>query len=178
MSSIYSQHKPDSGNDTYLKLKDGDNFKLRIMSDPVITVYKAEQRPRYAWVIYNHDLGKAQVYNAGISVYSQIAALTEDWGEPTEFDIRVKREGSTIQDTSYLVTPVKTSTEPPKEGITEAEKIDLVQATKGKWLAKYVEDGELPDPISNELDEPAPKKDDVVIEDIGDEPINLDDIPF
>lgn len=39
-----------------------------------------------------------------------------------------------------------------------------------------------PEPASSSSDKPKPskkpKKDDVVIEDIGDEPINLDDIPF
>jgi hypothetical protein len=146
--SVYTDHQPEgAGDNLYLKLKDGDNFKLRIMSEPVITVYKEGDRPRYAWVVYNHDLKKVQVYNAGVSVYSQVSALIEDWGEPTEFDIRVKREGSGLQDTSYLVTPVKTSTEPPKEAVAEAEKVDLPNATKGKWLSAYVEDGKLPDPI-------------------------------
>lgn len=146
--SIYNQHKPEGSSEgLYLRLKDGDSFKLRIMSEPVITVYKEGDRPRYAWVVYNHDLKKPQVYNAGVSVYTQIAALTEDWGDPKEFDIRVKREGSGLQDTSYLVTPVKQSIEPPTEGVAEAEKIDLPQATKGKWLAEYIEDKQLPEPI-------------------------------
>lgn len=158
--SVYSQHKPDgSGDGLYLKLKDGDSYKLRVMSEPVITVYKEGDRPRYAWVVYNHDLKHVQVYQAGVSVYSQIAALVEDWGEPQSFDVRVKREGAGLQDTSYLVTPVKQSTEPPKEAVAEAEKIDLPQATKGKWLADYVEDGELPEPVVFKLEdseEPAP----------------------
>lgn len=174
MDSIYKSHNPGGASDgLYLKLSDGDSFKLRIMSEPAITVYKAGDRPRYAWVVYNHDAKKAQVYNAGVSVYSQIAALTDDWGEPTSFDIRVKREGSGLQDTSYLVTPVKNSVEPPKEGVAEAEKIDLLQATKGKWLAEYVEDKTLPDPVSDEAREevvPPPTDEDA--------PIELSDIPF
>lgn len=163
MDSIYNKHQPEGSTDgLYLKLKDGDSFKLRILSEPVITVYKEGDRPRYAWVVYNHDLKKVQIYNAGVSVYTQVAALTEDWGEPLGFDIRVKREGAGLQDTSYLVTPVKTSVEPPKEAIAEAEKIDLPQAAKGKWLADYVEDDKLPEPItiaapeSNKDDEPLP----------------------
>lgn len=171
--SVYSKHQPEGSSDgLYLKLKDGDNYKLRIVSEPAITVYKEGDRPRYAWIVYNHDLKKAQVYGAGVSVYSQIAALIDDWGSPTSFDLRIKREGSGLQDTSYLVTPVKNSVEPPKEGIAEAEKINLAQASKGKMLADYVEDGKLPDPISNE---PAP---DVVVDVVPDEPISLENIPF
>lgn len=146
--SIYNDHKPDEGTTgLYLKLKDGDGPKLRIMSEPAISVYKQGDRPRYAWIVYNHDLKKVQIYGAGVSVYSQISALVDDWGEPTGFDIRVKREGSGMQDTSYLVTPIKNSTEPPKEAVAEAEKIDLPKDTKGKWLEQYVEDSELPEPI-------------------------------
>jgi len=171
--SIYSKHQPEgSGDGLYLKLKDGDSYRLRVMSEPAITVYKEGDRPRYAWVVYNHDLKKAQVYNAGVSVYSQLAALVEDWGEPTSFDFRIKREGSGLQDTSYLVTPVKNSTEPPKDGVAEADKIDLINATKGKWLKEYVEDDVLPDPVASGV------KLDTVHEMPDDHEINPEDIPF
>jgi len=156
-TSIYQQHRPEGASDgLYLKLKDGDNFKLRILSEPVITVYKEGDRPRYAWVVWNHDLKKTQIYAAGVSVYSQLVALVEDWGEPTDFDVRIKREGSGIQDTSYLVTPVKNSTAPPDTAFTEAEKIDLPQATKGKWLKDFVDDHTLPEPFKVD-DEEAPE---------------------
>lgn len=167
MDSIYTQHKPEGSSDgLYLKLRDGDNYKLRILSDPVITVYKEGDRPRYAWAVYNHDMKKVQIYGAGVSVYSQISALVEDWGEPTSFDIRIKREGSGLQDTSYLVTPVKQNTDVPKEAEVELKKIDLPQATKGKWLKDFIEDHELPAPIM-----------DTVNEDVED-PIDPSDIPF
>jgi hypothetical protein len=172
--SIYTQHQPEgSGDGLYLKLKDGDSFVLRVMSDPVITVYKEGDRPRYAWIVYNHTLKKVQVYAAGVSVYGQLAGLIEDWGEPSEFDVRIKREGSGVQDTTYTVTPVKKSTEPPAEAAAEVEKIDLPNATKGKWLSAYVEDKELPNPVvlmPQTEDEPAPSDED--------EPIKQGDIPF
>lgn len=175
-NSIYTQHQPEGSSDgLYLKLKDGDSFKLRIMSEPVITVYKEGDRPRYAWVVYNHDLKKVQVYAAGVSVYGQLAALVEDWGEPGEFDIRVKREGSGLQDTTYTVTPVKNSTEPPTEAAGEAEKIDLPNATKGKWLAEYIEDRELPDPVVAGFGEDLPSDPPPTDEDAPTEHV---DIPF
>lgn len=173
--SIYTEHKPEGSTDgLYLKLKDGDSYKLRIVSDPVITVYKEGDRPRYGWVVYNHDLKKPQVFNAGVSIYGQISALVEDWGEPTDFDIRVKREGSGLQDTTYTVTPVKNSTDVPKDAQAEIDKIDLPQATKGKWLSDYIEDRILPDPMVNyvtsvEDDAPAHGDEDV--------PFNEEDIP-
>lgn len=172
--SIYTEHKPAGSSDgLFLKLTDGDSYKLRILSEPAITVYKEGDRPRYAWIVYNHDLKKPQIYGAGVSVYSQISALVEDWGEPTDFDIRIKREGSGLQDTSYLVTPVKQSTEPPKEALAEVEKIDLLQATKGRWLSDYVMDHTLPEPIVL-LAQPT---NDTVAE-VTDDVVSLEDIPF
>lgn len=175
--SVYQDHKPDNASEgLFLKLRDGDSYKLRIMSEPVITVYKEGDRPRYAWVVYNHDLKKPQVYGAGVSVYSQISALVEDWGEPTSFDIRIKREGAGLQDTSYLVTPVKQSVEPPQEAVAEADKIDLAQATKGRLLSDYVVDHILPDPIVfGEVEIPENR-----VADTGgaSREVNLDEIPF
>jgi len=171
--SIYSKHKPvGSTEDLYLKLKDGDAVKMRIYSEPVITLYKEGQRPRYAWTIINHNTKKPQVFNAGVSIFSQIADLTEEWGDPTEFDIIVRRKGSGMQDTEYSVVPVKNPTAPTKEQEAEADKIDLLNATKGKWLREYEEDGELPAPIYSEAEE------DKVVEPTEGEPISLDDIPF
>lgn len=146
--SVYTNYQPEESAGMFLKLKDGDSFKLRILSEPAITVYKEGDRPRYAWIVYNHDQKKVQVYGAGVSVYSQIVSLIEDWGEPTEFDLRVKREGAGINDTSYTVTPVKNSAPVPKEAQTEADGIDLLEKTKGKWLSDYVEDRLLPAPVT------------------------------
>ena len=179
LKSIYSTHKPVGGDqDLYLKLKDGDAVKMRIFSEPAITLYEEGQRPRYAWVIINHNTKKPQVFNAGVSIFSQIADLTEEWGDPTEFDIIVRRKGSGMQDTEYSVVPVKNLTAPTKDQEAEAEKIDLVGATKGKWLRVYEEDGQLPDPIKTREDTIHEVTDSPVkAEDLGD-PIDPSEIPF
>jgi hypothetical protein len=167
--SIYQKHKPTGSNDLYLRLKDGDAVKMRIYSDPVIVVFKQGQRPRYAWTVINHTDKKVQVFNGGVSIYNQIADLTEEWGDPKEFDITIKRKGSGQFDTEYSVTPAKTPTAPTKDQEEEADKIDLIASTKGKWLEEYAKDGVLPDPISNEeLDEVHPV----------DDTIDPSDIPF
>jgi len=161
MNSVYDKHKPQGGNDLYLRLKDGDKVKMRIASAPAISVYKEGDRPRYNWIVWNRDADKAMVYSSGVSVYSQIANLREDWGEPTEFDISIKRTGSGMQDTEYAVVPVKTSDDLTKTQQEEIDKINLPQAIKGKWLADYVEDGELPDPVSTALPDRAPAPTDI-----------------
>lgn len=178
MASIYSTHKPAGGDsDLYLKLKDGDAIKMRIFSEPAIVVYRADQRPRYAWTVINHNTKKAQVYGAGISVYSQIADLVEEWGAPTEFDIVVRRKGSGQFDTEYSVTPTKNAIAPTKEQEAEAQKIDLLNATKGKWLKDYEEDGELPEAIMPSLGAETLAKKDTVVQPIDGERISLDEMP-
>lgn len=171
--SIYTTHNP-GGDDLFLRLKDGDKVKLRIYSEPAVVVFKRGQKLRYSWVVWNHDKKKAQVYNSGISVFQQIAALVEDWGEPTEFDISIARKGAGQFDTEYMVNPVKNSTAMTKEQEAEADKVDLIELTKGKWLADYEEDGQLPAPVIDEL-----KREDVVTDvDDADTEDLLKSVPF
>lgn len=149
MSTVYQDHKPQGGNDLYLKLKDGDRVKMRIASEPAISVYRVGDRPRYSWIVWNREANKPQIYSSGVSVYGQIADLTEEWGAPTEFDITIKRTGSGMNDTEYSVVPVKTSDDLSEEQQAEVDKIDLPKAIKGKWLADFVEDRELPPPVTD-----------------------------
>lgn len=152
--SVYSQHQPSGGNDLFLKIADGDKVKGRIVSEPAISVYKEGDKPRYSWVMFvrelnNKPVNKPQILTKGVSVYNGIANLVEDWGEPDQFDITIKRTGAGLNDTEYSVTPVKESANITSEQQAEVDKIDLPQAIKGKWLADYVDDKELPDPITN-----------------------------
>lgn len=148
MDSIYATYKPAGGGD-YLKLRDGDKIKLRIVSEPAISVYREGDKPRYSWVVWNRDEKKAQVYTAGISVYRQIADLTEEWGNPQDFDITIKRTGSGMQDTEYSVVPVKTSASLSDGEQEEVDKVDLLKASKGKWLSDYAQDAQLPAPVTD-----------------------------
>ena len=161
--SIYQIHQPSTGSGDFLKLKDGDKVKMRIASQPYVSVYKEGDRPRYSWAVWNRDDNKVQVYSAGVSVFKQIAALVEDWGEPETFDIRVSRSGSGINDTEYIVTPVKEAKDLTKEELALVEAVDLEKLTKGKLLSAYEEDGVLPKPIMEPIDE---------------SPLDMSEIPF
>lgn len=173
--SIYKQHRPGNSDDLYCKLLDGDKIKGRIVGEPSMSVYKQGDKPRYSWLIFVREkngkpVNRPQILTKGISVYNGIADLAEDWGDPTEFDVAIKRTGSGLQDTEYSVTPVKSSPDLTKEELAEAEKINLVQATKGKWLRQFEEDRILPDPIVDFVpDEVAPMP-----EDLG-EPVQITD---
>lgn len=174
-SNIYKTHRPGDSNNLYLKLKDGDRVKLRIVSEPAITIYKQGDKPRYNWVIWNRELDKPQVYAAGISVYSQLCNLIDEWEQdPESFDITIKRTGAGLNDTEYSVVPVKESADLTKSQLEEARKIDLLQACKGRWLRDFVDDGVLPPPIVEGVTIDRP---DEIIEDDG-EPLDLGKIPF
>lgn len=151
--SIYNTHKPNTNKD-YLKLKDGDKIKLRIFSEPAISTYDGKKL-KYSWIVVNRETGAVQVYQAGVSVFSQIADLVDEWGDPTEFDISIKRKGSTQFDTEYTVNPVKDSGKSTKEQEEVADKLDLIEAIQGKWLADYEEDGIMP-PTIQKSDERVP----------------------
>ncbi len=155
MESIYKRHNPGNTSGLYLKLGDGDKVRMRITSAPAISVYKAGDKPRYSWIVWNRELKKPQIYSAGISVYRQIGDLEDEWGDPTEFDITIKRTGL-MMETEYSVVPVKTSTDLTPAEQDEVDKIDLPQAIKGKWLEDYAQDGELPPPVSDSPRDAAP----------------------
>lgn len=158
MDSIYHTHKPEGGGD-YLKLKDGDKVKMRIASEPAVSVYKRGQNPRYSWIVFNREKDIAQVYTAGVSVYNQIADLVDEWGDPKGFDITIKRTGSGMQDTSYNVSPVKESRDLTSDELEVVKAMDLIKLSKGKWLAEYAEDAQLPPPISDSPSDILPDND-------------------
>jgi hypothetical protein len=155
--SIYETHKPAAGKGDYLKLKSGDKVKVRFASEPAVVTYDGE-RIRYQWVVFNHVDKKAQVYEAGAQVFGQLASLYPEWGEPTEFDVTISREGSGQFDTSYTVTPS------PKSQPLAADAKALVDAAlenfpgkKSRWLSDVELDGRLPEalkPGAKEEEEP------------------------
>lgn len=174
--SIYSQHKPTGGDDLYAKLLDGDKVKGRIASEPAISVYKDGDKPRYSWIVFVREkngklINRPQILTKGVSVYNGIGDLVEEWGDPTSFDVVFKRTGSGLSDTEYSVTPVKTSNDLTKDQQAEVDKIDLPQATKGKWLSEYIKDGKLPNPVVGVANEP-------VVAEVEEGEFNLDDVPF
>lgn len=204
MASIYNTHKPAGGEGgLYLRIADGETVRLRLASDPAIfeNVPKEtdeEQRisTRYGWIVYNQDLKIAQIFQQGARFFKAIAALAQDdeWGDPTTYDIKVSRKGSSFNDTTYEVVPSPNRDILDADAQSKVKAIDLIEkieaspfAQRVMWLSEF-------DKMSREgaqqskarADEvaaaaPAPKppvKKDDVVTDIDDEPINLDDIPF
>lgn len=143
--SIYSTHKPSSGSGDYLKLKDGDKIKLRFATAPAVVTYDGKKL-RYQWVVFNRTANKAQTYEAGPQVFEQLAALYDEWGEPTEFDVTISRTGSGQFDTSYTVTPSPKSVDLTD---TELEAVTTITfpSIKARLLEDFAQDGIYPETI-------------------------------
>lgn len=136
MASIYQDHKPAGGGDNlFLRLKDGDAVKLRVASEPAYyeQTFDGKTSGRYAWIVWNRNEEKAQIFSGGVSIFNQFADLVEEWGDPTEYDCTVKRTGEMLE-TRYSVNPAPKSVELTKEQQAECDAINLPQVVKGWWL--------------------------------------------
>ena len=165
-SSIYQTYKPAGGSDNlFLKLKAGDSVKMRIGTDPAIyeqTFTDEEGKitisTRYAWGVWNLNEEKAQVFSQGKSVFNQLADLVEEWGEPTEFAVTVKRTGEMLE-TRYSVTPAPKSVPLTDAQVKAVADIDLLGAVKGRWL-KDVESDQSETAPQSKVDKVYPVTDD------------------
>lgn len=190
---IYDEHTPEIGSGKYFKPEDGKTYNLVIASEPAIfeNVYEPQDggeiqiSTRYAWVIYNRTLKLGQILQLPPTGFKNLADIAKNpkWGEPTagKYDIDYTKTGKGT-DTKHSVIPVPSEGALTDEEIAETKAVDLlgsIEAGKGaqrvQWLKDYVSGKPAREPGTAS---PATAKKDVVIEDIGDEPINLDDIPF
>lgn len=204
--------QPDGGGGLFLKLADGEEVKVRIVSLPVIfeNEFKIGDEvslsTRFAFVIWNHEIDKAQIWQTNAATYGQqISPLLDDdeYGDWRKYDMKIKRTGEKAQ-TRYHLRPGVKRYDLTEEQIAETDKIDIIttikksdSASKVMWLSDYREleqeakEGKgidkararatriknKPKAVSaNEGGDD--EEEDTVIEDIGDGPINMEDIPF
>lgn len=187
MSSIYSTHVPSSsGGGLYLKIEDGQTVKMRIASEPAI--FQSESQPdesgntristRYGWLVWNQDEQVPQILQQSATFYKQLAGLAQDdeYGDPTGYDVKVKRDGKGLE-TTYMITPSANREPLGKPAKDELATVDLIEKLKASPYAQHVmwlSDADKPKSAPHSdlpADKPASRID-------TDEPINLDDIPF
>ena len=175
VKDLYKANEPTSSSGLFLKLKDGDNFRIRILGIPAVfdstftdqETKEKSVRTQYAWPIYNHDLKKVQVFQNGATIYNGLNSLIQDvdWGDPADYDIKVSRVGSVFSDTKYNVAPSPKNLELPED----LEIPDVLEISKKSEFNSNVHMlGALFTPV----------EEDVVLEDIEDSPADLSEIPF
>ena len=195
--SIYDTHKP-AGGGQYFKIEPGQTIKFRIASEPAI--FEAEQKDgststKYAWIVWNQDEQVAQILQMGSSLFRALSGLAQDddWGDPMNYDIKMKRTGAGLE-TRYETNPNPNRDPLPQSALDEIASIDLIEKIAASPYAQHVmwvSDFDNPNQVKtapgvggrktqtapDEPNVPTGRRD-TVVDDIGDEPINLDDIPF
>ncbi len=182
-----SNFKFPKGKGLFTTFEDGDSFKLRVLTtDPVVTTKEFEGADgevtistKFAFVVYNFTLGKAQILNAGATIVKAIQKLHQDeeWGaDIRKMDIKISATGQGMK-RKYEIIPLPKSETLTNEQIKECQAIDLdTKIENGQRMSFYKPEEQTGYEKAKEV--AANLKQDVVIEDVGDEPINLDDIPF
>lgn len=147
MSNPYKTYNPPASSGSYLKLTDGEAATVRLAGEPVVfeshytdeKTDKTTVRTQYAWKAWNFEEQDVSILNFGVSVYKQIAALAidADWGDPSEYNITIKREGTGLN-TKYTVTPKPNRDELPSEAVAALKDIDIKEKTTANDNNKMV----------------------------------------
>lgn len=191
----------------YLKFEAGKPVTIRVLTkDPVVqqkefTDKKTGEinlRTSLNFIVWNFTDNRAQILGVGPGMGKtfQNIAKDEDFGANLQkCDIKISPDGEGLNRTYDINVLRHSGSEKPITGnmVDEAKQIDLdtdVDDNSGrlsKWepvgikpaaqSAAAPEEGtdDIPEDDGNQA---PPEHPDEVIEDIGDEPINLDDIPF
>jgi len=81
---------------------------------------------RYQVQVIDRADGKIKILEGGVTIFNQIkeCAMDDDFGDPTQYDFKIKKEG-TGRDTKYSLRPV-----PKKVPLTAEEKELIVNSRK------------------------------------------------
>lgn len=173
-----------TGGGLFLKFKAGKPLTLRVLTtDPIVTQKEftgadgeINLSTQFSFIVYNFTDGKAQVLSASPGVARKISELhaDEDFGSNIKkIDIKVSPTGEKLQ-RKYDIQVLPKTNELTNEQIKECQAIDLDKlVSDGSRMSLWQPKEKKEVKPSSDVEE-----DDVVIEDVGDEPINLDDIPF
>lgn len=177
----YAEHQPSGGGGSYYKFEDGKTLVCRIVSDPAIfeEIYEGRASTKYGFLIYNIDEQEVQIMKLPKTGYRSLAAIAADpdYGNPMENDyvLKITRTGQK-QQTKYNVVPSPKKFELTEEVTEQIGEINLIDRLAA---SDYTENVAW---LFDEIDHKRPKTvvtpRDTVVEDIDEEPINLDDIPY
>lgn len=179
------------GSGLFVKFEAGKPLTLRVLTtDPVVANVAYEDKDtgettvttKFSFIVYNFTAGKAQILSASPSIARKIGELhvDPDFGANIKkIDIKISPTGEKLK-RKYDIQVLLQAKELTSDMVKEAQAINLDDKVEGDRMSLY----EPPKtPLTDQAEEgptaPTPgTPEDVVIEDIGDEPINLDDIPF
>lgn len=176
--NIYGQYEPPKGSGQFFALEDGKSARVRFQSDPYAYEDSFKQADgtsristRYAWVVYNHEEGKAQILKQSGTFFSSLAALAKDadYGDPTEYDVKITRAG-TGTETKYTIVPTKNTVELTPDMQGEVAALDITKDSNEATiipLKEYVKNG-------NRFNATTTASGDVIVKDLDDEKADID----
>jgi len=173
----------NTGGGLFLKIADGETVKVRLVSDPIYfdNIFKDTMTSRFAWVIWNHDAQTAQIWATNGATYNSIKdlVLDEEYGDPSEYDIKITRTG-VEQQTRYSVRPGTKRYDLTDKEKAECDKLDPIQLIDKAdstqhvmWLEEHREEKKL-----SGREQAKKVRDALGNEDPEEEEINLEDILF
>lgn len=182
----------------FLKWEAGRAVTVRILTkDPVVQEREFKNAEgevnlstKFCFIVWNFTDERAQILTAapGMARTFQTIGKDPDFGANLQkCDIKIIPEGEKLKRIYNINVLRHSGNEKPlnAEMVAEARELNLdtdVQDNKGRlseWEPVGVKPGAKAVKSTEGTDDPAPDdEEEVVIEDIGDEPINLDDIPF
>lgn len=183
------------GSSLFLKFKAGEPVTLRVLTvDPVVSIeeYRNQQTDevesvstKFSFVVYNFTAGKAQILKCTPTVARKIGELHTDpdfGANIRKVDIKITPTGEKLE-RRYDVQVLPKTNELTPAMIKEAQAIKLDDRVEGDRMSIYkpptIElEGDGYQHARNMANIIKGAEPDTVIEDIGDEPINLDAIPF
>jgi hypothetical protein len=186
MTDALSNYK-DTSSGMFVRIKEGAPQTLRILTlDPLVS---RDQwgNTRYSFTVWNWTLDKPQILSKGPGLLKQLQEihLAEEIDSLNQIDIKLSATGEGLE-TRYNVMPLPTAKTITRDMVEQAQAIKLEDKIEGGIRLSQVNAGqELPEADSSSGYEQARAtarkidgKEDTVVDDIGDEPINLEDIPF
>lgn len=182
-----------TGGGLYLKFKAGEPVTLRVLTvDPIVSTEEYRNpdtdevesvSTKFSFVVYNFTEGKAQILKATPTIAKEIGRLHTDsvfGANIRKIDIRITPTGEKLL-RRYAVDVLPNANTLTRAQVEECKAINLDEKVEGDRMSFYEKPSDgtatrsLGDEYRAKTTEPT---EDTVVEDIGDEPINLNDIPF
>lgn len=159
--------------------------KIRVLTrDPMVYV-DGFANTKYVFAVFNLEEDKVQLLDKGPGFAQRFQEINSDedfGGDVRQNDLKVTTNGKSGIEIRYTITPVGSPAELTEEQktIIKEQGFDLAEKVQknnpGALRLSEVNAGKKP--AASQSVEPTRTEDDITIEDIGDEPINLADIPF
>lgn len=163
--------------------------KIRVLTRDPMVYNDNFANTKYAFVVFNVDEQKVQILDKTSGFPRRFQEINSDpdfGGDIRGIDVKVTTNGKQGKETRYNITPLT-----PPAPLTEVQKQIIVDAAidlegiikkhnPGALRLSEVNAGKKLGPANVDMPvEPnTTTSDDIVIEDIGDNPIDLNDIPF